>query len=147
MATLSYPTLIPVAVQWGRSAEKLPEGMAHRSRSLAATRKRLCIGTRRRSLQNSQDMVRVVATLFAIERPLLRSYRLAGGGMPPLSESMPAESSSPALPISARRSPNAHEPRRILLSCSRQGPPQALHNSSQETPLQHMRFVASNFPQ
>src|SRR5215472_15903882 len=101
----------------------------------------------RRFLQNTLDRVQVAVVLFSIERLHQHSFRPEGGGMPLSSESMLAENSSLAHPISAKRSPNVRVPRRILRSGSRQGPPQALRISSRETRFQHrrLRLVPRNF--
>jgi hypothetical protein len=50
----------------GGFAERPPEWKLSRSQLLAPTRKLLSVATRRRSLQNPRDRVRVVATFFAI---------------------------------------------------------------------------------
>jgi hypothetical protein len=96
-----------------------------------------------RSLQNTRDRVQVDVALSSTERLHQHGFRPKGGGMPLSSESMPAENSSPAHPISAKRSPNARAPRRILRSDSRQDPPQALRISSRETCIQHRRLRAA----
>jgi len=135
--------LLLMASQLDKSAEKPLEWTDLHSQVPAPSREFLHRVALRRSLQNTQDRVQVVVVLFSIERLHQHSFRPEGGGMPLSSESMLAENPSPAHPISAKRSPNARVPRRILRSGSRQGPPQALRISSPETRFQHRRFSAS----
>ena len=139
MSKLNIQALVLMADQLDKSAEKPLEWTDLHSQVPAPNREFLHRVASRRSLQNTQDRVRVVVALFSIERLHPHSSRPEGGGMPLSSESMPAENSSPARLISAKRFPNAHVPGRILRSDSRQGPPQALRISSRETRFQHRR--------
>ena len=129
--------------QLDKSAEKPLESTGLHSQVQVPNRVFLHRVELQRSLQNAQDRVQVVVALFSIERLHQHGFRPEDGGMPLSSESMPAENSSPAHSISAKRSPNVRAPRRILRSGSRQGPPQALRISSRETCLQHRRLRAA----
>jgi hypothetical protein len=147
MAKLNIHAPLLVADQSDKSVEKQVEWTDSHSQVPAPNRKFLHGGALWRSLQSTQGRVQVVVAPFSIERLHQRSFRPESGGMPLSSESMLAENSSPAHPISAKRSPNARVPGRIQRSGSSQGPPKALRISSRVTRFQHRRFCINCYGQ
>lgn len=127
---------IPATDRAGKSAEEPTRQRNLRSQAHAATHAPPRKEARRRFPRKTRGESRCAATLFRAGRLHLRSCLLAGGGRPPLSESMPAESPFPAPAISATRPPNAHEQGRIPPCGSRPGPPRARRISSRETCFQ-----------
>jgi hypothetical protein len=133
MAALSVQGRSVVTNRPGRFAEMPVELSSHHSEASAANCELLYTEVQRRCLRSTRGRAQAVPVPCVPGKSLPPCCRSASGEVLPSVESGSARISSLNCPDSSRRSPNAREPRRTLLSDSSRDPRRDVRDSSRET--------------